>query len=364
MHRGDVFGRRRHVRSDISLIEAWISAAFAARSQTGTGLTVEELPIAQGLVALISDSIAAMDLYAVDGPTYTARRLPNVYHVLEQPDPDEDRGDTLHKLVQSMFWGGVNGGNAWALRGPIDPVSGAVDAITVLNPDEVGWLPNPRNSLKVGRWTLNGAGYERGALVWWKLNDNPRTGPLGRSPVAMAARALDMYGWAYRYIADYFAGGGNPGSVLKSKLELPPTRIAELADEWTTARQQRRPAFLPNWLDLDIPPNSGEVASVVAVLEFAAAEFARLCNVPPTLVNAPTPGYSLTYSNTSDEFRRWLAVSLRTTWVRRLERGFSSLLPDGVYARLDPAPLFADELAAPSPAPAPAELAPSPAVPA
>jgi phage portal protein BeeE len=349
--------RKKHVRSDISLIESWIGQAMAARSQTGTALTVEELPIAQGLVALIADAIADMELYAVDAPGPKGKRVADTYAVLENPDPDEDRADTLHKIVQSMFWGGANGGNAWALNGPRD-ARGAVDSITVLNPDEVGWLPTPSHSLKVAGWTVNGVRYPVGALTWWKINDNPRKGPLGRSPIAVAARALDMYGWAYRYLADFFASGGNPSSVMRSKLELAPAKITELSDEWATARQLRRPAFLPSWLELDIPPSSGEIEAVVKVLEFGAAEFARLTNVPVSLVNAPTAGYSLTYTNTSDEFKRWLAVSLGTTWIRRIERGFTTLLPEGRWAKLDPSSLFPAELfAADDPAGAPVDRA-------
>jgi hypothetical protein len=54
-------------------------------------------------------------------------------------------------------------------------------------------------------------------------------------------------------------------------------------------------------------------------------------------------------------------VSLGTTWIARLERGFTTLLPEGVAAKMDPSPLyrtdlFPDESTAPAP---PAVTAPS-----
>lgn len=342
----------------MSLITSVLGELLSARAGTGTPVPYDELPIYQGMATLIADCIADMDLYSVDVPPGRCHdciagrhepithRVAEVFPVLDQPDPDEDRADTLHKIVQSLF----GTGNAWAMHGPRDG-AGAVDSVTVVNPEEVGHRVDPLHSLKVKSWTVNGASYDRSALTWWKINDNPRRGPLGRSPSRVCATALDTYGWAYRYLGDYFAAGGNPSSVLKSKLDLSPGKIEEHVNEWIEARKARRPAFLPHHLDLDIPPSSGELAAVIAVLEFATAEFARLNNVPVSLVNAPVAGYTLQYSNVQDEFRRWLAVSLGPTWIRRVERGFSGMLPAGRWAKLDPSSLFPAELA-PEPAPA------------
>lgn len=338
-----MFGLTRKARTAHrrTMIDDVIAELIAARMTPGVPVPVEELPIVQGLVMLIADAIADMELYAVDKPGNhpDAQRVDDEFAILQQPDPDEDRADTVHKIVQSLYWRG----NAWSLLGP-RTARGDVDSMTVLAPSEVGWLPNPAHSLKVASWQINGVTYSTHDLAWWKINDSPLRGPLGRTPLQVCAQALGMYGWAYRYLADYFGSGGNPSSVMRSKLELSPEKITELSDEWTVARQARRPAFLPNWLEFDVPPAAGEIEAVVAVLEFASAELARMMNVPVSLVNAPVAGYSLQYSNTEDEFRRWLAVSLGTTWVRRVERGFSRLLPEGRWAKLDPAGLFPADL--------------------
>jgi len=329
--------RDRHSRADVSLISSWLSEALSARAGTGTPVPYDELPITQGVASLIADSLAAMDLYPVD---LNGNPTGETFPILEQPNPDEDRAETIHKIAQSMFWTG----NGYALKGPVDLTSGAVDAITVINPDRVGVDPDEYDDLRVRSWTIDGQTYGRQTIQLWKINDDPRKGPLGRSPLKRCATALDTYGWAYRYLGDYFAGGGNPGSILKSKLELDPTKITELAAEWASARKQARPAFLPQWLDFEVPPSSGELRDVVEVLSNAAAEVARMLNLPVSLVNAPVAGYSLQYSNVGDEFRRWLAVSLGTTWIARIERGFSQLLPPERRARLDPSNLFRPDL--------------------
>lgn len=321
------------MRADISLITNYLQLMQLSRAGTGMAVPYDELPITQGLANLIADAVADMDLYAIDS---RGRPLPDRFPVLEQPNPDEDRADTIHKIVQALFWEG----NAYAMNGPVDPSTGAIEAINVLNPHAIGWLADPADELRVEHWTINGRRYGREAVTHWALNVDPRRGPMGRSPLKVCATALETYGWAYRYLADFFAQGGNPSSVFKSKLELGPEKIDELVDEWIKARQHKRPAFLPTWLELDIPPSSGELDAVIRVLGFATAEVARLLTVPTTVVNAPVEGYSLTYANVGEEFKRWLAFGLGTTWIRRIERGFTKALPRGVRAHLDPSSLF------------------------
>jgi len=334
-----MFGRRRerHLRADISLVDQWIAAAMSARAGTGTPVPYDQLPITQGTAQLIADALAAMPIRPVD--EYTGDPIDQRFAILERPNPDEDRADTVHKIVQALYWTG----NAEALNGPIGSDL-AVESINVLNPDSVSEDVDPSDELYVRGWYINGTWHPRDALTHWKLNDDPRRGPMGSSPLRRCSTALDTYGWAYRYLGDFFAQGGNPSLMFKSKLDLPPAKITELATEWVSARRQARPAFVPNYLDPEIPPNNGELRDIIEVLGFAAAEVARALNIPVSLVNAPTQGYSLTYTNTGEELRRWLALSLGTTWIARVERGFSQLLPPGVAARMEPATLYRPEL--------------------
>lgn len=334
----DWLRRNRHARADVSLVAQWIGELASVRAGQGAAVPYDQLPITQGTASLIADALAAMPLYAVNERDGT--EVADRFEVLEQPSPDEHRADTVHKIAQSMFWTG----NAEALKGPLDPSTGAITAITVLNPDSVSPDIDPEDDLHIVGWNINGRPFPRTAINLWKLNDDPRRGPTGESPLKRCATALDTYGWAYRYLADFFAQGGNPSTVLKSKIELSPAKITELADEWVAARKQTRPAFLPNFLDLEVPQSTGELTAVIEVLGFAAAEVARALNLPVSLVNAPVQGYSLQYSNVGDEFRRWLATSLGTTWVARIERGFTQLLPMGVAARMDPSQLYRPDL--------------------
>lgn len=318
-----------------STVEQQIARAQALR-QLGAELAVDELPVTQGLAQLHADVIASTALEAIDERT----GQPVVYQpdVVLAPDPLEDRFETVHKLVQSMFWTG----NAWAaLAG-----SGDVVALRVLDPNTVSHEEDFDDRLLVTGWQVQGVPLAVDRMAHWKLNDDPRRGPLGRSPLQRCRSALEMYGWAYRYLRDYFAAGGNPGLVLRSNRILAPAvpatgdapRVASEAEiaqqQWVEARQVAVPAVLdPQW-SLEKGPDPQDLEQVIRVLEFGAIETCRLTGVAPSIANAMSSG-SLTYSTTRDELVRWLVLSLGPTWLTRLEAGFTRLLAPGLVARFD-----------------------------
>lgn len=314
-------------------VEQRLQAAAAAR-QVSLSLTVEELPIAQGSVQLLADLVSSLDLYAID--ERTGRRVDNQPPFLVQPDLREDREDTIHKQVQALFWTG----NSPAYVAP----AGVSTSIRVLNPSQVGYEPDPFDSTWLRGWYIDGVPTPLDRIHNWKMNDDPRRGPLGASPLERCRPALDLYGWAYRNLLDYFAQGGNPSLVLSSTRNLAPGPVAGDAagrseaqiaqDDWVTSRQLYKPAVLdPQW-KLEQGPAPQDLEQTVRVLEFAGQEFGRLLNFPPSIANVMAAG-SLTYSTTADELRRWLLLGLGPTWLKRIERGYSRLLPTGLAARFD-----------------------------
>jgi phage portal protein BeeE len=268
---------------------------------------VEQLPVAVGLANLHADVLAAMPM------TTTAGRRGTQPDVVTRPNPEETRHATQHKLVQSIFWTG----NGYGLRGN--------DSAIVLNPNEVSYDPDPYDSTRIVQWYVNGQPVEKSRIVHVKLNDDPRRGPLGRSPLSLASEPLQMYGYAYGYLSMFFAGGGNPSTVLRrtgpSNAVYEP---AQAAEDWIEARKARRPAVLPAGWELQVPTNNGEMEAVGRILEQCAVEVARLVNAPPSLVNAKANG-SMTYSNVHGEIARWLSLSLVPTWITRLEDFWSDL---------------------------------------
>jgi len=316
--------------------------AVVGRRSAGAPIILEELPVVIGLATLHATTIAALRLEATDAAGVPRRNQPGI---VTRPDPGEPVGATLHKLGQSLWWTG----NAWALLAwepDADPYNGTgqAAAMRLVDPGTVTLIPDPADRLAVRGWEIDGYTYDPADVLHVKINDDPRTGPLGRSPLRQAGPALEWYGWALWHLGSYYLTGGNPGSVLKSSRRLTAARASDAVAEWVAARQLRRPATLgPDW-ELEVPA-AADMSGTVEALAEACAEVCRAVNVPPSLGNAPSSS-SLTYSNTAEELRRWLALGLRPGWLAPIERVWSDLLPRGTYARFVDADLYRSPAAA------------------
>lgn len=307
---------------------------------TASPITVDQLPIVQGLANLHADMVSQFPLNAVEEAT--GALITDQFAVLVQPDPTEPLGETLHKIVQSMWYTG----NAFGLT--------TGDAIRIQNPNSCSVQPSfdGLDDLRIEWFYIHGEQVPVEQIVLWKINDDPRRGPLGASPLARCWQAVENYAWAYRYLADYYTSGGNPSLILRSRNATDPQQAEELWLLWLTARRAGRPAVLPYDVEVEESPAPTDISDTVAVLGFCAAEICRATNTPPSLGNAPVAA-ALTYATTLDELRRWLALSFGPTWLARIERGFTSLLPEGVCARFDTSDLPRLSSLAPEPGPVP-----------
>jgi len=319
-----MFGRRRKRSTSPELaIQRELSAARYNRV-AGTRYAIDELPITQGLAQLHADVIASAELYAED---QNGNRVVNTPAVLIQPDPDEDRMITLHKLVQSLWWEG----NAYAL---VEFGQRFDVAVKVQNPSTVApvMFADPARDLEVAGWTVHGLPARTDQVNHWKLNDDPRRGPLGHSPLRRCWTALENYAYAYSYLATFYRSGGNPSMVLRSTIPLAPGQALEAQSQWVAGGETIR-VVDPQWL-IEAGPSAQDIGQTIAVLDFAAAEVCRATNVAPSIANVVSQG-TMTYSNVRDELTRWTILSLRPTWLRRIEDGFTRLLAPGLRARFD-----------------------------
>ena len=327
-----VFGRRRHQRSaDLSAANELIAAAQAERLSANP-VPIERLPVVVGLAELHADVIAKMPMQGVP------------INAPANPDPREDVFYTTHKAVKSLWYTG----NVYGLTDARPGVRAT--SMTVLNPDTVlGQADYDTDPNAVAEWWVNGRQVDGRNIIWSKINDDPRTGPLGVSPLVQAREPLAMYGAAYAYLTMFFESGGNPSSILSRTGPGNLTYSNEKAvADWIEARRQRRPAVMPEGWTLTVPANNGELDTVRQVLEHSAAEVARLTNVPPSIANAKSMTGNLTYATTEGELRRWLALSL-TSWICRIELWYSAFY--GTPITLDYSGMF-DIVAVNEPAPA------------
>jgi|CXWL01.1.fsa_nt_gi phage portal protein BeeE len=312
-------------------IDQLLAVVQDARANGGTPVPVNQLPVVQGLAQLHADTVAFMPFAAHD--RRTGRPVANQPDIVEQPDPTEDRETTVHKIVQSIWYRG----NAWAMLGPDR------STFRVLVPELVSPLQyqvDPLRRLIVDEWLIEGRPVHPDHLLWAKANDNPSYGPLGASPLRECSVALENYGWAYWYLADYFGTGGNPSHVLRSAAALDDLSATEMITRWVKARRQRRPAILdPQWT-LEAGSGTNDLNETIGVLMFSVAEVCRATNTPPSIGNAPVAGDSSTYRNLADELRRWIVFSLGTTWCKRVAKIWGPVIDPRLEVRFDTAALL------------------------
>jgi len=299
-----------------------IVAAVAARRADGLPVEPRHLPICVGAATLHADTCAAMPAKCSGVPS------PRVRMLLESPDPTIDYRAFISHTVASMFWDGY----ALIL---LDRPAPLTTSVRLLSAAAAQYDP------AANVWRYDGETIRNELVYTVTFDGAAEGGPVapGVSPLQQCHRPLTMYGYAYRYLIDYFAQGGNPSSILRTTHPVTGERANELVDEWITARAQRRPAVMDPTISLEVPAASGELQATLSVLDVCAAEVGRMLNVPPSLLNAPSLGSGMQYRNVADELRRFIALSLNPTWMSRLESFFRTITGDPTV-QLDPAPLL------------------------
>ena len=156
------------------------------------------------------------------------------------------------------------------------------------------------------------------------------------SPLQACQQAFDDLALLWGFATNYWREGGLPPYVLKNPGRLKDTQATEALEQWLTARRQHRPGMLTGPWDLqNLGMPSAADALLLDGLAYIDANVARIYGIPPTLLNTRVETGSLTYTNSQEELRRWLNLSLYPTWLARIEDAMTSMLPAGQQAMFD-----------------------------
>lgn len=303
--------------------------AELAAGEVNSVATVARLPSVVAARAVIADSCASMPIYAVrDGRLVTP--TPSILVRPDPVDPMMTRRRWVHRAAMSLTgWGGLYlgvtrvGSAGWPL------------SAMVLHPDYVH--PEYDND---GR-----------TVIGWRYGDTHRfdwivyvplwefdLGAVAPSPLSACQGAFDDLALLWGFATAYWREGGLPPYVLTNSSRLRKGQTDEALEQWLSARSQRRAGMLTgSW---DIKPMQLPSASDALLLDGLAyidATVARVFGVVPSILNTRVESGSLTYTNTQEELRRWLNLSLYPTWLARLEDGLTAMLPAGQAAAFDTA---------------------------
>jgi phage portal protein BeeE len=144
----------------------------------------------------------------------------------------------------------------------------------------------------------------------------------------LARAELDAMLYAGEYVADYWAQGRAPVTVIRTEQDLTDEQASTIRARWITERAKgpSNPAVLGR--GADAKPFGADAAGKDATeaQRELVANVARWFGVPPHLVNAPTAAGGLTYTNTETAGRAFVNYTL-TAYTVPIADAISGLLP-------------------------------------
>jgi len=291
--------------------------------------TVASLPVTVAARALIADVGASLPIVAArDGAPVTP--TPSLL-VRPDPDPAVSRRRWVHRSLMSLSgWGNLYvhatriGANDWPL------------AADVMVPQQTAPIPDPSWPWRTIGWTYAGVQLAAADVVHvplWELDLSKPTAP---APLAACQEAFDNLAALWAMATAYWTDGGKPPYALTYPSRLTSGQANEALGDWITARQAARPGVLTGgWALQDIATPTAADALLLDGLAYIDQEVGRVYGITPSLLNLRAETGALTYSNTQDEVRRWLSLSLYPTWLARVEDALTAMLPAGQQALFD-----------------------------
>ena len=323
-----LFDRKHYRAAELSALQARLEQRMGelAAGDIGSTRTVARLPVVVAARALIADVASSLPIVAVrDGQIVTP--TPSILLRPDVLDAAMTRRRWVNRAAMSLTgWGqlylGVTqiGANAWPL------------SASVLHPSYITPEYAPDGRTVIG-WRYNG-GLALEAIVYvplWELDL-----ATSRSPIESCQAAFDDLAWLWAFATQYWRDGGKPPYYLANKGRLDEKKAGAALEQWLTARLAHRPGLLTGAWELhDLAMPSAADALLLEGLAYIDATVAQVYGIAPTLLNTKVQTGSLTYTNTQEELRRWLNLSLYPTWLARIEDGLTAMVPRGQQAMFD-----------------------------
>jgi len=243
--------------------------------------------------------------------------------LIDQPDPAEDRQTTIARMEASL----VLRGEYVCVLGQPDP-DGYVRALKVVDPAQA-------TLERDGSWTIGDVRFPPSRI----LHRAPMALPgetRGVSVVELFRRTITGELAAAEFQANFYLDGGQPTTVLvNSDPDATPKDLEEMIQRYLSKVRggRREPIAIPSTIAVQTMALSNSDSQFLESRQFAMTDVANIVGVPAYFVGAP--GSSSIYSNLTDQRRDLLDVYLRGS-LYCIERGFSSLLPEGLTAKFDP----------------------------
>jgi phage portal protein BeeE len=139
---------------------------------------------------------------------------------------------------------------------------------------------------------------------------------------------------AQEWAANFFATGGNPSTNLHSDVELTKEEATALRDQWIET-PPNMPQVTSGGLQLREVPHNSQSAQMMQAREYQNGDFARMFNIPGSLLDHAIPGTSLTYQNVGNEFDKFVRTCLLPNYLEPMEQALTDLLTRSTTTRFN-----------------------------
>lgn len=241
--------------------------------------------------------------------------------LLTQPNPQEDRVDTIFGAVASLLLHG----NFYAVPGGYDELANP-DFVIPVHPNEVtiratkeGWL-----------YRINGMEFAPSEIVHVRGFKMPGS-PIGLGVIQAQMQALGHHLAIAEFGQRWFSESAIPPGIIHYEDELSQEEAQAIKAEWVAAHaRSREPAILTGGAQFKEYGLSPEASQFIESRQLGLTEIANMFGIAGYFLGAQGP--TMTYSNTEIEALNLVKHSLMP-WMVRLERAFTKLLPEAQYAK-------------------------------
>ena len=279
-------------------------------------------------ISLIADSIALLPIKTLryDGQKTIFTDKPKF---LEKPNHSLDLTmfSLLHQTITSM----AMHGNAFIL---VDKDrQGRPIQLTPVHPEKV--KVEMQDGQKVYMLQSSKGGYDRKIthhnmlhFIWYCYPGQL----IGVSPLRTNSNTYGLALAMERHIAQFYGQGGTPSSVLETDRDLTAEQANILKETWLgNHNRNRKPAVLTGGLKWKaISDAAGN--ELIAARDQIVHEIARVFRIPAHLLLSKDG--SNVYSNIESNGLAFIRHTL-LPWIRRIEDGFTTLLPGKQFVKLD-----------------------------
>lgn len=238
--------------------------------------------------------------------------------IVKSPNPDDNWWDYKLQLAQHLFMYGNAYLRVWG--------EGKTVSVTIMDPRNVTVSRNKENK-KV--YYFNGEEVAADKVRHLKHTRIPGS-DYGKGPIQLCAEEIRAALILREYQNEWFDSRLQPNVYLRTDQRLSGNQAEEMSDDYARMRSERpgKPPVMSQGLEIVNPRIKPAEAQFLDVQAENDKNIARMCGVPPVLLNVEIGGTSMTYMNMEQLIINFIEFTLMR-YMNEIENAISSLIPRG-----------------------------------